>query len=55
MVITRCRASPFFKVLTFIVITRTQTHFVKTVQLHSASLLQHEQSSPLTTSNSSEK
>lgn len=55
IVITRSRTSPFFKVLTLIVITRTPTHFVKTVQVHIHSLLQYEQSSPLTTSNSPEK
>ena len=55
IVITRCRTSPFFKVLTLIVITRTPTHFVKTAQVHNYSLLQHEQSSTLITSNSPEK
>ena len=45
IVITRSRTSPFFKVLTLIVITHTPTHFVKTVQVHNYSLLQHEQSS----------
>ena len=45
IVITRSRTFPFFKVLTFIVITLKPTHFVKTVQVHILSLLQHEQSS----------
>ena len=46
IVITLSRTSPFFKVLTLIVTTRTPTHLVKTVQVHILSLLQHEQSSP---------
>ena len=46
IVITRRHTSLFFKVLTCIVITRTPTHFVKTVQIHTVSLLQHKQSSP---------
>ena len=43
--ITLSRTYPFFKVLTLIVITRTSTHFVKTVQVHIFLLLQHKQSS----------
>ena len=42
---TRSRTSPFFKVLTLIVITFAPAYFVKSVQVHIFLLLQHEQSS----------